>query len=117
MFARVMVKLRRAVFYFACGIGLAVLPTMAVEQPATTVVINIQRDGSVEIEGTLYPVDENLDGIIIELVNRTPQPQVRVQADSDVEFEKIGAVMLVMQRTGVLRVGFITDPAPQPSSE
>lgn len=71
---------------------------------------------AVDKEGQIYwnvrPVttEELLDRLKVEAV-KVPQPEVHVQGDRDVRFEFIGKVMVMCQRSGIVKVGFISQPA------
>jgi len=46
-------------------------------------------------------------------LRRDPQTPVLVQADSRVEYGRVVQAMVILQRAGASKVGFITDPLPQ----
>lgn len=55
-----------------------------------------------------------------ELVNRlktvavmAPQPEIQIRGDADARYEFIGRVVFACQRAGILKIGFITEPAPR----
>jgi len=75
------------------------------------VVLAVDRDGEV-YWNTLRLTNQN------ELVERLkkvsvldPQPEVHIRGDLNVRFESIGRVVVAAQRAGILRIGFITEPA------
>ena len=39
-----------------------------------------------------------------------PQPEVHVRADKNVRYEYVGRVVVLTQRAGIMKVGFITEP-------
>jgi biopolymer transport protein ExbD len=39
-----------------------------------------------------------------------PQPEVHIRADKDAKFEAVGRVLYAIQRGGVVKVGFLTEP-------
>jgi biopolymer transport protein ExbD len=39
-----------------------------------------------------------------------PQPEVHVRADKNVRYEYVGRLVVLTQRAGILKVGFITEP-------
>jgi biopolymer transport protein ExbD len=45
-----------------------------------------------------------------EVAVRKPQPEIHIRADRDVRYEYVGKVMYAIQRGGVVKVGFITEP-------
>ena len=75
------------------------------------VILAVDRDGEV-YWNTLRLANQN------ELVERLkkvsvldPQPEVHIRGDLNVRFESIGRVVVAAQRAGILRLGFITEPA------
>ena len=40
-----------------------------------------------------------------------PQPEVQIRGDGASDFESVGRVMYAVQRSGIVKVGFITEPA------
>ena len=71
---------------------------------------------SVDVKGKIFLYDtpiKNSD----ELLNRmkkfavmTPQPEVQIRGDGKSDFESVGRVMYAVQRAGITKVGFITEP-------
>ena len=41
---------------------------------------------------------------------KEPQPEVQIRGDSRSDFEAVGRVMYAVQRAGITKVGFITEP-------
>jgi biopolymer transport protein ExbD len=41
-----------------------------------------------------------------------PQPEVHIRGDQNVRYEAIGRVMVAVQRAGIYKVAFITEPPP-----
>jgi len=41
---------------------------------------------------------------------RKPQPEVHIRADKETRYESIGRVMYAIQRGGIQKVGFLTEP-------
>ncbi len=41
---------------------------------------------------------------------RKPQPEIHIRADRDAHYEAVGCVLYAIQRGGVVKVGFITEP-------
>jgi len=71
---------------------------------------------AVDSEGQIYwnntPVSDT--NALIELVKveavKDPQPEIHIRGDGDARYEDIGRVMYSIQRGGVVKVGFITEP-------
>jgi biopolymer transport protein ExbD len=39
-----------------------------------------------------------------------PQPEVHIRADRDSRYEAVGRVLYALQRGGIVKVGFLTEP-------
>jgi len=53
--------------------------------------------------------DQLIEMIKLEAV-KDPQPEIHIRGDSDARFEDIGGVIYSIQRGGIVKVGFITEP-------
>lgn len=77
------------------------------------VTLTVQRDG------TLMWNDEELTFDNIELrlqaiAQQEKQPELRIQGDRAVEYEKVVQVMAAAQRAGIEKLGFMTEPSSSP---
>ena len=74
--------------------------------------ITIAVDKQGQIYWNVRPVtpDELLDRLKVEAV-KVPQPEVHVRGDREVRFEFVGKVMVMCQRSGIVKVAFISQPA------
>jgi len=80
---------------------------------------------SVDREGRLYlNVGGNpqaaLDADVVSTrataaLRRNPELPVLVKADNRVEYGRVVQAMVILQRAGARKVGFITDPLPKPA--
>ncbi|MFT3905063.1 MAG: biopolymer transporter ExbD [Steroidobacteraceae bacterium] len=71
---------------------------------------------SVDREGNLYwgnqkvpTVTELVDKVKVEAV-KVPQPEVHIRADKGALFKDVGRMIYAIQRGGIVKVGFITEP-------
>ncbi|MBM4233933.1 MAG: biopolymer transporter ExbD [Gammaproteobacteria bacterium] len=53
--------------------------------------------------------DQLIEMIKLEAI-KDPQPDIHIRGDSNTRFEDIGKVIYSIQRGGVVKVGFITEP-------
>jgi biopolymer transport protein TolR len=77
---------------------------------------------SVDRQGRLYlntggnpqaPLDEEtLAARATAVLQRNPATQVLIKADSAVAYGRVVQAMVILQRAGARKVGFITDPLP-----
>jgi biopolymer transport protein ExbD len=71
---------------------------------------------AVDKEGTMYwndgrlPNKDELLNHIKEAAVRKPQPEIHIRADKEAKFESVGRVLYAIQRGGIVKVGFITEP-------
>jgi biopolymer transport protein ExbD len=100
-----------------------VTATVPVEMPKTSNIetqtkpenINLIIDANGEIyEGTRRIESfELLRQYIISRATEIPQPEVHLRADKNVAYESVGRAIIAVQRGGILKVGFITEPPPR----
>ena len=71
---------------------------------------------SVDSEGKIYWNDkkvessENLLALVVETAKKTPQPEIHIRGDGNARYESIGKLMFAIQRGGIVKVGFLTEP-------
>lgn len=71
---------------------------------------------AVDAKGTVYWNDtqvtdrESLLQLISTEAVKTPQPEIHIRGDGNARYEDIGRVMYLIQRGGIVKVGFITEP-------
>ena len=53
--------------------------------------------------------DQLIEMIKLEAV-KDPQPEIHIRGDSNARFEDVGRVLYAIQRGGIVKVGFITEP-------
>ena len=72
--------------------------------------VSIEADGTVLWDGT--KVDEAaLNQKIAAAAQTTPQPELHLNADRKVQYERVAQVMSAAQNGGLTKLGFVTDPA------
>jgi biopolymer transport protein ExbD len=72
--------------------------------------VSIEADGTVLWDGTA--VDEKtLQAKIAAAAQNQPQPELHLNADRKVAYEKVAQVMSAAQSGGITKLGFVTDPA------
>jgi len=72
--------------------------------------VSIEADGTVLWDGT--KVDEAaLNQKIAAAAQTVPQPELHLNADRKVQYERVAQVMSAAQNGGLTKLGFVTDPA------
>ncbi|WP_321843277.1 ExbD/TolR family protein [Paraburkholderia bannensis] len=72
--------------------------------------ISIEVDGTVLWDGNAVS-DEQLNAKIAAAAQQEPQPELHLNADRKVQYEKVAQVMSAAQSGGLTKLGFVTDPA------
>ena len=88
------------------------LPNVANQTSITKpddITVAVDKDGQIYWNIRPITADELLDRLKVEAV-KIPQPEVHIQGDREVRFEFIGKVMVMCQRSGIAKVGFISQP-------
>jgi biopolymer transport protein ExbD len=72
--------------------------------------IAVDREGNVFWNTAMIPTQEALLERLKSVAVMDPQPEIHVRGDRATAYEHIGRVMVLCQRAGILKVGFITEP-------
>jgi biopolymer transport protein ExbD len=72
--------------------------------------IAVDAQGNVFWNTALVPTQEALLDRIKSVAVMDPQPEIHVRGDRATAYEHIGRVMVLCQRGGILKIGFITEP-------
>jgi biopolymer transport protein ExbD len=72
--------------------------------------IAVDKDGNVYWNDRRVPNRQDLLAHIKEVAVRKPQPEIHIRADKDTKYEAVGRVIYTIQRGGVVKVGFLTEP-------
>jgi len=71
---------------------------------------------AVDSQGIVYWNNEQIgsNDQLIEMVKaeavKDPQPEIHIRGDSNARYEDVGRVLYAVQRGGIVKVGFITEP-------
>lgn len=96
------------------------IQTVPITLPKASSVINVTEPKNITIavdaEGryfwnaTLVPSREDMMKQLETLATMEPQPEIQVRGDQSVRFEAVGRLILDIQRSGIAKVGFVTEP-------
>ena len=75
--------------------------------------IAVDKDGGVFWNQTAVRDNAALLEKLKEIAVQTPQPEVHVRGDQQARYEAVGKVILAVQRAGIAKVGFVTEPPPR----
>ena len=96
-----------------------VIKSVQISLPVATNIVTITKPENVTLAvdraGNYYwndsPVtNEQLLDMLKTAAVKVPQPEVHIRGDREVRFESIGRVLADLQRSAILKVGFITNP-------
>ena len=71
---------------------------------------------AVDAQGNIYWNNEQVAGRdqLVEMIKaeaiKDPQPEIHIRGDSNSRYEDVGRVLYSVQRGGIVKVGFITEP-------
>src|SRR6188508_3784694 len=73
--------------------------------------LGIRANGEVFWNGEA--VDKTtLEARMAEAAKLEPQPEIHLRADRTTEYQKVAEVMSAAARAGLVKIGFVTEPAP-----
>ena len=71
--------------------------------------LGIREDGNLYWSGTKITLDQLAPRFAAE-ASKQPQPELHIRADRHVYYEAVAQVMAVAAKSGLVRIGFVTDP-------
>ena len=74
------------------------------------ITISVDKDGDIFWNDKKVPSRNELLGLIEAAAVRQPQPEIHIRGDREARYEDIGRVMYAIQRGGIVKVGFLTEP-------
>ena len=73
--------------------------------------VNVEINADGQVFWNNQPVDEaTLQADIAQAAQQQPQPEMHLRADRNVRYERVAQVMASIQRGGLSRIGFVTEP-------
>jgi biopolymer transport protein ExbD len=84
--------------------------TPSVQKP-DNVRLSIDAGGVVRWNGEVVD-DSAFAAHLAQAATQDPQPEIELRADRDTRYQRIAAVLSQVQRAGVSRLGFVTEPEP-----
>jgi biopolymer transport protein ExbD len=80
------------------------------ETKPETVIISVDVKGKIFLYDTPIKNSDDLLQRMKKFAVMKPQPEVQIRGDGKSDFESVGRVMFAVQRAGITKVGFITEP-------
>ena len=80
------------------------------ETKPENVIISVNAAGKIFLYDTPIKNSTDLVDRLTKFAGKVPQPEVQIRGDGKSDFEAVGRVMYAVQRAGITKVGFITEP-------
>jgi biopolymer transport protein ExbD len=80
------------------------------ETKPENVIISVNAAGNIYLYDTPIKNSADLVDRMKTFAVKDPQPEVQIRGDARSDFESVGRVMYAVQRAGIVKVGFITEP-------
>jgi biopolymer transport protein ExbD len=74
------------------------------------ITIAVDKEGDIFWNDKKVANRNELLGLIEAAAVRKPQPEIHIRGDREARYEAIGRVMYAIQRGGIVKVGFLTEP-------
>jgi biopolymer transport protein ExbD len=74
------------------------------------ITIAVDQRGNIYWRDSLVPNQQALADLIRNAAVVVPQPEIHVRGDRNVRYEYVGRVILMLQKGGIQKVGFISEP-------
>ena len=80
------------------------------ESQPENVIISVNAAGKIFLYDTPIPNSDDLLNRMKTFAMKKPQPEVQIRGDAQSDFASVGRVIYAVQRAGISKVGFITEP-------
>ena len=74
------------------------------------ITISVNKDVEVFWGQQHVPTIKQLIDQVERVAVKVPQPEIHIRADADTDYKNVGKVIAAINRGGVIKVGFITEP-------
>jgi biopolymer transport protein ExbD len=74
------------------------------------ITVEVDAKGNVYWNGKSVPNRTELLELVKTAAVKKPQPELHIRGDKETRYEAVGRVIYTIQRGGVVKVGFITEP-------
>jgi biopolymer transport protein ExbD len=91
-------------------VNLPIEKNLVRETKPENVIISVNAAGKIFLYDTPMKTTTDLMDRLKKFSVKDPQPEVQIRGDAKSDFESVGRVMYAVQRAGITKVGFITEP-------
>jgi biopolymer transport protein ExbD len=84
-------------------------PNQNQNQPSQREVVDLEIDfdGTVMWNGNVVANEKQLQGYLLDIAARSPQPEIHLRPNRLVKYDFVARVLAMAQRLGVRRIGFV----------
>ena len=94
-------------------INLPVASNIVTVTKPENIVIAVDRSGNFYWNDAPVATTAELFEMLKTEAVKVPQPEIHIRGDVEARFENVGRVLITLQRSAILKVGFITNPEPR----
>lgn len=80
-----------------------------VDMKPDTINLSVTKDGQIHWNEATVSAEE-LDQRLSVEAGKQPQPEIHIRGDRKVDYEQVLKVMSAVQRSGILKLGFVSEP-------
>ncbi len=91
-------------------VNLPIEKNLVRETKPENVIISVNAAGKIFLYDTPMKNTADLSDRLKKFSVKDPQPEVQIRGDAKSDFESVGRVLYAVQRAGITKVGFITEP-------
>ena len=91
-------------------VNLPIEKNLVRETKPENVIISVNAAGQIFLYDTPMKNTTDLMDRLKKFSVKDPQPEVQIRGDAKSDFESVGRVLYAVQRAGITKVGFITEP-------
>jgi biopolymer transport protein ExbD len=74
------------------------------------ITVAVDKNGNIYWNDKVMPNRDELLAHVKQAAVQKPQPEIHIRADKEARFESVGRVIYSLQRGGIVKVGFLTEP-------
>lgn len=83
---------------------------IATDTKPENITVAVDSSGTIYWNNTAVPDTTALIELVKVEAVKDPQPEIHIRGDAESRYEDVGKVMYSIQRGGIVKVGFITEP-------
>ncbi|HSM96022.1 MAG TPA: biopolymer transporter ExbD [Rhizomicrobium sp.] len=83
---------------------------IATQTKPENIVLSVDREGNAYFNNELITDNNEMIRRLEERAVLKPQPEVHIRGDKDARFQDVGRLVYDCQRSGIQKVGFLTEP-------